>query len=52
MVGEIGSALHVIDARTESAVALDSKRQSFDESHRMNRIEMAQYQDSRRLLAP
>ena len=52
MVGEIGAALHVVDAGAEGAVALDPERQTFDESQRMHGIEMAQHQDSRPLLAP
>ena len=52
MVGEIGAALHVVDAGAERAVALDAKRQPLDEADRMHRIEMAQHQDSRRVLPP
>src|SRR5439155_20531140 len=52
MVSEIGAALHIVNARTEGAVALDSERQALDESQGMNRIEVAQHQDSRRILAP
>ena len=52
VVGEIGAALHVVDAGPESAVALDLERQPFDEADRMNGIEMAQHQDSRRVLSP
>ena len=52
MIGEIGAALHVVDAGAEGAVALDAERQPLDESHRMHRIEMAQHQDSRRVLPP
>ena len=52
MIGEIGSALHVIDARAESAVAVDLERQPFDETHRVHGIEMAEHQDSRFILAP
>ena len=52
VVGEIGAALHVVDAGAEGAVALDPERQALDESHRMHRIEMAEHQDSGRVLAP
>ena len=52
MVGEIGPALHVVDAGAERAVAFDLERQPLDESHRMHGIEMAQHQDSRRVLPP
>ena len=52
MIGEIGAALHVVDARTERAVALDPERQPLDEAHRMHGIEMAQHQDARLVLAP
>src|SRR5258705_12124369 len=52
MVSEIGTALHVVDAWAEGAVALDSERQALDESEGMNLIEVAQHQDSRRILAP
>src|SRR5438093_2959461 len=40
MIGEIGTALHVVDARAERAVARDPERQALDESKRMHRIEM------------
>ena len=52
VIGEVGAALHVVDAGTEGAVALDPERQALDESDGMDRIEMAQHQDSRRVLAP
>src|SRR5260221_1145824 len=52
MVGEIGAALHVVDAGAESAVALDPKRQTFDKPQGMHGVEMAQHQDSGLLLAP
>ena len=52
MIGEIGAALHVVDARAEGAVALDPERQALDEAERMHRIEMAQHQDSRCVLPP
>ena len=52
MVGEIGAALHVINAGPEGAVALDLERQPFDESHRVHGIEMAEDEDTRRILAP
>ena len=52
MVGEIGAALHVIDARTEGTVAFYPERQALDESHRMHGVEMAEHEDSRRILAP
>ena len=52
VVGEIGSAFHVVDARTERAVALYSKRQPLDKSHRVHGIEMAEDEDTRRILAP
>ena len=50
--GEIGAALHVVDAGAEGAVAVDAERQPLDESHRMDRIEMAQHQNPRRVLSP
>jgi hypothetical protein len=52
MIGEIGAALHVVDARAESAVARNPERQALDEAKRMHRIEMAEHQDSRRVLPP
>ena len=52
VIGEVGAALHVVDAGTEGAVALDPERQPFDEADRVDRIEMAQHQDARRVLAP
>src|SRR5712691_1166430 len=52
VVGEIGPALHVVDARAEGAVALDPERQAVDEAERVYRIEMAQHQDARRILTP
>jgi hypothetical protein len=52
MIGEVSSALHVIDAGPECAVAIDLERQPRDESHRMHGVEMAQHQDSRRVLPP
>ena len=50
--GKIGTALHVVDARTKSAIPLDLERQPRDKSHRMHRIVVAQHQDARRVLAP
>src|SRR5258705_13810409 len=47
-----GGAYHVVDARTEGAVAFYPERQSLDESHGMNGVEMTEHQDSRRILAP
>jgi hypothetical protein len=52
VVRDIGAALHVVDAGAERAVALDLERQAIDEPHRMDRIEMAQDQDPRRVLPP
>ena len=52
VIGEVGAALHVVDAGTEGDVALDPERQPLDESDGMDRIEMAQHQDSRLVLAP
>ena len=52
MISQVGAALHVVDAGTEGAVALDPERQTVDESQRMNRIEMAEDKDSRLVLAP
>ena len=52
MIGEIGAALHVVDAGAESTVTRDLERQPLDESKRMHRIEMAQHQDSRCVLPP
>ena len=52
VIGEIGAALHVVDAGAEGAVALDPERQPLDESQGMHGIEMAQHQDSRCVLSP
>src|SRR5262249_33973107 len=52
MVGEIGAAFHVVDAGAKGAVAIDPKRQTLDEPKWMNRIEMAQHEDPRRVLTP
>src|SRR6516164_277128 len=52
VIGEIGAALHVVDSRTESAVAVNPKRQALDEPERMHGVEMAQHQNARRLLSP
>ena len=52
MVGEIGAALHVVDAGAEGAVALDPERQTLDETQGMHGIEMAENKDSRPILAP
>ena len=52
VMGDIGAALHVVDAGAEGAVALDLERQAIDEAHRMDGVEMAQNQDARRVLSP
>jgi hypothetical protein len=52
MMGEIGAALHVVDPRTEGRVALDLERQAVDEAHRMHGVEMAENQNTRRVLSP
>ena len=52
VIGEIGAALHVVDAGAERAVALDPERQPLDESDRVHGIEVAQHQDARRVLPP
>ena len=52
MVGQIGAALHVVDAGSEGAVTLDPERQALDEADRVHRIEMAQDQEARRVLSP
>ena len=51
-IGQIGAALHVVDARAERAVAFDPEWQPLDEPHRMHGVEMAQHQNARRVLAP
>ena len=51
-IGQIGAALHVIDARAEGAIAFDPERQPLDEPHRMHGVEMAQHQNAGRVLAP
>jgi hypothetical protein len=52
MIGEIGAALHVVDSRTEGAIALNPERQALDEPERMHGVEMAEHQNARRLLPP
>jgi hypothetical protein len=52
VIGDVGAALHVVDAGTERAVAFDLERQTFDEAHRMNGIEMAEHQDTGSVLPP
>ena len=41
VVGQIGTALHVVDAGAEGAVSLDPERKALDEAHRMHGIEVA-----------
>ncbi len=52
MMGEIGAGLHVVDAGTEGAVALDLERQPFDEAHGMHGVEMAEHEDAGLVLSP
>ncbi|MEY9135549.1 hypothetical protein ABIE79_007016 [Bradyrhizobium diazoefficiens] len=52
VMGDVGAALHVVDAGTERAVAFDLERQALDESQGMNGIEVAQHQDAGPVLAP
>ncbi len=52
MVGKIGATLHVVDARTVGAIAVDPERQPLDEAERMHCVVMAQHQNARCVLAP
>src|SRR4051812_34874546 len=52
MVGKIGTALHIVDARAERPIAVDPKWQPLDEAKRMHRVMVTEHQDARRVLAP
>src|SRR6516164_8385964 len=46
MKGKKCPALHVVDAGSVGDIALDLEGQAVDETHRMHRVEMRQYEDA------